>query len=377
MRILIAPDKFKGSLSAREAAEAIASGVSRVFSDEEIQILPLADGGEGMLDAFKQATAYRSFQEKVHDALGRQVNAEWIMLDDGNERTAIIESSQANGMWRITKEERNPLASSTFGVGELVNAAIREGATKITIGIGGSATNDAGAGLASAMGIRFLGKNGALIDPIPNNFLSIESLELGNKIKLPSITVACDVDNPLLGPYGSSRVYGPQKGLSNDEIEFAENALTHLSSIADHHFDTNFTSFAGAGAAGGLGYGLMTFCQANLVSGFDCISNTLALEKRVQGVDLVITGEGSLDSQTLAGKTPHGVSKIARKLGIPVYALAGKVEDRNLLENHFNGIDSILGQEITVEEAISNARCQLAATAKRLAVTIMQSSKET
>lgn len=368
MQILIAPDKFKGSLSAKQAAEAIARGVSRVFPSATCTLLPLADGGEGLLDAFQENGNFTLRESTVQDALGRPVTASWLLKD----KTAIIESSQANGLWRIAGPDRNPARSSTFGVGQLIQAAISAEATEILIGIGGSATNDAGVGLAAALGCRFLDHSNQELNPIPENFLKIVRIDSTQIPKLPTIRVACDVKNPLLGTRGATRVYGPQKGINLENLEIYEAGIVHIAKIAAAHFGNDFSKLPGAGAAGGLGFGLMTFCGATLESGFDCIAQTLNAEQHIAAADLVITGEGSLDSQTLEGKTPIGVSQLARKHAVPVYALAGKISDPEMLRNHFDGMDSILNESISLEHAIAHAAELLEQAAARLANSIFQ-----
>ncbi len=372
MRFLIAPDKFKGSLSAKQAAEAIERGVLQVFPSATCTLLPLADGGEGLLDAFQETGNFTLHESTVHDALGRDVTASWLLKP--SESIAIIESSQANGLWRISETDRNPAHSSTYGVGQLIRSAISAGAKKILIGIGGSATNDAGVGLAAALGYRFLDDSGNPLEPIPENLLNIASIDSTQLPTLPNIRVACDVKNPLLGPRGATRVYGPQKGITPENLDCAEARLNHISKIAAAHFRKDFSEQTGAGAAGGLGYGLMTFCHATLESGFDCIAKTLDAEQHIAAADVVITAEGSLDSQSLEGKTPIGVSQLARKHGIPIYALAGKISDPEILQNHFDGMDSILNESITLEHAIANAAELLEQAATRLAKVIMQKS---
>lgn len=370
MRILIAPDKFKGSLSAKQAAEAIARGFSKVFPNSTCTLLPLADGGEGLLDAFQENGNFTLQESTVQDALGRPVTASWLLNKENSRTTAIIESSQANGLWRIAAPDRNPARSSTYGVGQLINAAISAGATEILIGLGGSATNDAGVGLAAALGCQFLDSFNQPLEPIPKNFLKIARIDSTQVQTLPKIRVACDVKNPLLGQRGATRVYGPQKGIAPEELEHAEAGLRHISKIAAKHFGNDFSEQPGAGAAGGLGFGLMTFCHATLESGFDCIAQTLNAEQHIAAADLVITGEGSLDSQTLEGKTPIGVSQLARKHGVPVYALAGKISDPEILQKHFEAMDSILNGSITLEHAIANAAELLEKAATRLAIAI-------
>jgi glycerate kinase len=375
MRILIAPDKFKGSLSAKEAAEAIARGFGQVFPKSICHLLPLADGGEGLLDAFQENGNFSLKESTVRDALGRPATALWLIKQDASGRTAIIESSQANGLWRITSPDRNPARSSTYGVGQLVREAISTKANQILIGIGGSATNDAGIGLAAALGCVFLNKSGDPLEPVPENFLEIASIDSTGLIALPTIRVACDVKNPLLGSRGATRVYGPQKGIPPEKLDQAEAGLLHVAKIAATHFQKDDSEHPGAGAAGGLGFGLMTFCGATLESGFDCIAETLHAAEQIAKADLVITGEGSLDAQTLEGKTPMGVSQLARKYGIPIYALAGKISDEDQLREHFDGMESILKPGLSLEEAIANAPALLEQAAKRLAESISHDSK--
>lgn len=375
MRILIAPDKFKGSLSAKQAAEAIARGFRQVFPESNCHLLPLADGGEGLLDAFQENGNFTLKETTVRDALGRPVTASWLLKQEVSGLTAMIESSQANGLWRIAHSDRNPARSSTYGVGQLVREAISAGANQILIGIGGSATNDAGIGLAAALGCEFLNKSGEPLEPVPEHFLEIASIDSTQLITLPQIRVACDVKNPLLGIRGATRVYGPQKGIPTENLEHAEAGLRHVAKIAAAHFQKDFSEHPGAGAAGGLGFGLMTFCKATLESGFDCIAKTLHAEEQIAKADLVITAEGSLDSQTLEGKTPIGVSQLARKYGIPIYALAGKISDEGQLREHFDGMDSILKPGISLEYAIANAPALLEEAAKRLAKSISHHSK--
>ncbi|MFK7851217.1 MAG: glycerate kinase [Akkermansiaceae bacterium] len=367
MRILIAPDKFKGSLSGQEAAEAIAKGLIKVFPKSDIVKLPLADGGEGLLDAFREAKHTNAFETQVLDALGRYVRASWLMVSDENGSTAIIESSQANGLWRIPETHRNVDRSSSFGVGQLIVDAMSEGADRILIGIGGSATNDAAIGIASALGCRFLDHNGNPLEAIPENFTKISTIDSSKLISTPPITVACDVVNPLFGIRGATQVYGPQKGLDSSDFDQTEKSLQHFTKVVNTHFKSDFTEIPGSGAAGGLGYGLMSFLSAELQSGFNCIAEVLDAEHEVSKSDLVITAEGSLDSQSLEGKTPIGVSRLARKHGIPVYAFAGRLADEHLLHQHFDGLASIVNRPMSLEFAVKNGAELLELAAERLA----------
>ena len=367
MHIVIAPDKFKGSLTAIEASAAIHAGFARIFPEASFDLLPLADGGEGILEAFSRGVSdVETHTITVRNALGRDVRAEFLLSG----KSAVIESSQANGLYLIPHADRDITRSNTFGVGQLILAAMAAGAEKILIGIGGSATNDAAMGLAAALGCVFLDSEGRKIEPIPANILHIARIDSSEMTPLPPITVACDVANPLLGERGATRVYGPQKGMLPGQSGETEARLRHLAELADAHFGTDFTETPGAGAAGGLGYGLMTFCNAHLESGFQCIAKALGAEEKIANADLVVTAEGSLDAQTLEGKTPHGVSQLARKHHKPVYALAGRLADEEILLPHFDGIASLVNAPMTLEEAIANAPKLLENAAARLAHTI-------
>lgn len=373
VHIVIAPDKFKGSLTGHQAARAIHKGFAKKFSSATFELLPLADGGEGILDAFQQAISGELRETSALDAYGREITAQWLLAEIEGRRTAIIESSQAIGLWRIALDERDLSLASSYGAGQLIRAAVSENVDEIIIGLGGSATNDAGLGLAAALGYQFLDSSGKTVEPIPANIPSISTIDSSKTLSVPKITVACDVANPLLGIRGATQIYGLQKGLKPEESESAEAAHAHLTEISTKHFNTRCGETPGAGAAGGLGFGLMTFCGATLASGFDCIANALHAEEKISVADIVITAEGSLDHQTLEGKTPHGVSKLARKYNIPVYALAGRLADEELLHEHFDGIASIVNSPMTLEEAIANAPLLLEQAATRLAHTILDS----
>lgn len=367
VHIVIAPDKFKGSLTAIEASASIRAGFARIFPEATFDLLPLADGGEGILEAFSRGVSdAETHAVTVKNALGRDVCAEFLLSG----KSAVIESSQANGLYLIPPSDRDITRSSTFGVGQLILAAIAAGAESILIGIGGSATNDAAMGLAAALGCVFLDADGNKVDAIPANIARIAGIDSSEMTPLPPITVACDVANPLLGVRGATRVYGPQKGLLPGQADEMEASLRRLAGLADAHFGTDFSETPGAGAAGGLGYGLMTFCKARLESGFQCIAKSLGAEERIAAADLVVTAEGSLDAQTLEGKTPHGVSQLARKHRKPVYALAGRIADEETLLPHFDGIASLVSAPMTLEEAIANAPKLLENAAARLAHTI-------
>jgi len=356
MRILIAPDKFKGSLSAREVAENIALGLRAVLPDAEIAIAPMADGGEGTAEVVCNALGGSWVKCKAHDPLGREIDARYAWI--ATRKLAVIEMSEAAGMRRLSESERDPLLASTFGVGEMILDAARHGARQIIIGLGGSATNDGGFGMARALGFRFCAHdrelNGNISDlrvltrivPSPQSSPSGRGGReaTGEGIwRLLKITAAADVRNPLLGENGATRVFGPQKGASDDKIDILERALAKLANIVSKEFGIDYRNEPGAGAAGGLGFGLMSFCGAKIRPGFELVAETAELESRMKDVDLVITGEGSLDPQTLQGKTPAGIARLARKLGKPVFAVAGCTDENLQVRELFDGV-YVLGQ---------------------------------
>ncbi|MEN3370059.1 MAG: glycerate 2-kinase [Verrucomicrobiota bacterium] len=364
MRILIAPDKFKGSLGAREVADGIAAGLRDILPAATIEILPVADGGEGTADVISQARAGEWVDCDAHDALGRAITARYFWLRE--KPIAVMEMNEAAGMWRIAPDERDPMHGNTFGVGEMMKNAASRGVKEILIGLGGSATNDGGFGMARALGFRFYA-----------NGLELERLEqLANltAIKRPTgpllqvkIIAAVDVRNPLLGERGATRTFGPQKGGTPEQLEILERGLARLADVVGRDLHCDFRGAPGAGAAGGLGFGLMSFCGAEVRPGFDIVAEFIDVEAAIQRADVVVTGEGSLDRQTLEGKAPAGVARLARKNGKRVYAIAGAAtEDRAVLEV-FDGVFSLATPPITREEAMSRTTQLLRDRARELA----------
>lgn len=348
VRVLIACDKFKGSLSAVEVAEAISKGLP---VDWEVALCPIADGGEGFVEVLTTVSGGKLISVEVGDPLGRRVMADYGLAEINGRRVAFVEMSAASGLWRVQAGERDPLNSSTFGTGELIrHAALISKADQICIGLGGSATNDGGAGMAAALGVRFLNANGGELPGSPDGLPDLSMIDESGRIPLPEIVVACDVDNPLCGERGASAVFGPQKGASPEEARRLDEILQRLSEVADAR---EMASAPGAGAAGGLGFGLMRFAKARLVSGFDLVAEAIQLEDKVASADLVITGEGSLDQQTLGGKGPAGVAAMARKRGIPVVAAAGRAEAGAAAL--FDGVMSLEVFGLPKEESISRA----------------------
>ncbi|QJE94517.1 glycerate kinase [Luteolibacter luteus] len=323
MRILLACDKFKGSMGAVEACEAIRSGLPVEW---QASICPIADGGEGFVDAMLAGSGGERVIAHCLDPLGRPVEASYgIYRSQQGETVAVLEMSAASGIWRVPAEERDPRHSSTYGTGELMRHAIEiSEATRLLVGIGGSATNDGGAGMAAALGVRFLDDQGRDLLPIPEDLVRLAKVDESGKIPLPEIIVACDVDNPLVGPRGASAIFGPQKGATPEDVAFLDATLANLARLSDGGTEAGTP---GAGAAGGLGFGLLRFAGAKLEPGFNLVAEALGMEARIAEADLVITGEGSLDAQTLGGKGPAGVAAMAKAAGIPVIAVAGRVED--------------------------------------------------
>ena len=368
MRILIAPDKFKGSLNAREVAANIAKGLRDGVRDVAIEIVPMADGGEGTAEAIAQARGGSWLECKAHDPLGREIDARYAWIESG--KIAVIEMSEAAGMRRISEDERDPVRATTFGVGEMILDAANRSANRIIIGLGGSATNDGGFGMARALRFRFdyeheqQHKKG---EARVTDLLALKGIKKPKDLKLPKIIAAVDVKNPLLGKNGGSRVFGPQKGASKKELDILERALTRLADVMTKEFGFDYRNEAGAGAAGGLGFGLMSFCGAKIRPGFDVVAEAVGLESKMKDVDLVITGEGSLDRQTLEGKTPSGVARLARKLGKRVFAFVGRASKDREVREMFDGVYENARRGMSQEENMRRAAELLRENGRELA----------
>jgi glycerate 2-kinase len=347
MKILIAPDKFKGSLSAREVAENIELGLRSVLRDAEIAFAPMADGGEGTAEVICNALGGSWVKCKAHDPLGREIDARYAWI--ANRNLAVMEMSEVAGMRRLSESERDPLLANTFGVGEMILDAARHGAREIIIGLGGSATNDGGFGMARSVGFRFFSegdqdeeKKRELTGAV-GELQRLERIARPKDLSLPKIVAAVDVQNPLLGASGATQIFGPQKGASDDKIDILERTLAKLADVVSKEFGVNYRDEPGAGAAGGLGFGLMSFCGAKIRPGFEVVAEAADLQSKMENFDVVITGEGSLDRQTLAGKTPAGIARLARKLGKPVFAVAGCTDGDRQVRELFDGV-YVLGQ---------------------------------
>ena len=378
MKILIAPDKFKGALNAREVAENIAKGLRDALPDAKIDIVPMADGGEGTAEAICEARGGSWVKCKAHDPLGRKIEARYAWIKDG--KLAVMEMSEAAGMRRLSESERDPVRATTFGVGEMILDAAGRGANEIIIGLGGSATNDGGAGMARALGFRFDYEHppssgfGAASEQqkekdrgCVTDLVNLSRIERPQDLNLPKIIAAVDVQNPLLGENGATRVFGPQKGATKNELNLLERALTRLTDIVAKEFDFDYRNRPGAGAAGGLGFGLMSFCGATIRPGFDVVAEAVGLESKMKGVDVVITGEGSLDRQTLEGKTPAGVARLARKLGKKVFAIAGRYDGNQQVHELFDEVDQLARSDMSEKEQMKRAGELLREKARELA----------
>lgn len=359
MRILIAPDKFKGSLSAPEVAENIARGLAHVLPQAKIDILPLADGGEGTAEVICTAIGGSWVHGPAHDPLGHEIAAHYAWID--RRQLAVMEMSEAAGMWRVAERERDPLCANTFGVGEMILDAARRGAHEVIIGLGGSATNDGGFGMARALGFCFFDDRSRSISDL-SDLLRLHRVERP-KLPVESIIAAVDVQNPLLGENGATRVYGPQKGATPDKIESLEKALTRLADVTAQDFGMDFRDQPGAGAAGGLGFGLMSFCGATVRPGFDVVAEAVDLEAKMRDVDVVVTGEGKLDRQTLSGKTPAGVARMAHRLGKRVFAIVGCASEDGEARKIFEAVYELGG---TISEAPRLVREKAAELARAL-----------
>ena len=369
MRILIAPDKFKGALNARDAAQNIAKGLLDVLPDAQIEVVPMADGGEGTAEAICDASGCSWIECEAHDPLGREIDARYGWIDQ--EKLAVMEMSEAAGMRRLSESERDPIRATTFGVGEMLLDATKRGSNEIVIGLGGSATNDGGFGMARALGFRFLGAGDREIKRVVELALleRIQRPKGREELKRRRIVAAVDVKNPLLGENGATQVFGPQKGASKSDLDNLERALTRLADVVATEFGFDYRDEAGAGAAGGLGFGLLSFCDATIRPGFQVVAEAVGLELKMKDVDVVITGEGSLDRQTLEGKTPVGVARLARKFGKPVFAFVGRAAKDPEVLNIFEGIYENARPGMSEKENMKRAAELLRENARELAET--------
>ena len=358
MKVVIAPNAFKGTLSAAEVARAIADGMHELHPEWEIVEVPMADGGDGTVEAVLAALPGRRISVAVKSPLFADTTADFAVLDDG--KTAVIEMAQASGLTLVPEELRNPLVTTTYGTGELVRRAIEEGCSKVFIGIGGSATVDGGAGMAAAMGIRFLDVRGREI-PFGGGGLScLDRIDVSERMHFHGIEVTAlsDVTNPLLGENGAARVFAPQKGATPAMVEELERNLARLSEVIKRDLGVDVARTPGAGAAGGLGAGIVAFVNGKIVPGIDAVIDLVSLRDKVRGADLMITGEGSFDCQTPSGKAPLGVAGTAREFGVPSVLICGRLgeESREIAEGLFLAVLSLTELAGSQREAIVNPK---------------------
>ncbi|MBF6626411.1 glycerate kinase [Aerococcaceae bacterium zg-BR9] len=368
-KIVIASDSFKGSASSKEIGEYIAEGIRCVRPEYNTEIYSIADGGEGTVDAILDVIKGEYVSLEVQGPLGKPVQAHYALVDEG--KTAIIEMAEASGITLVDKNELNIMRASTYGTGQLIKDAIERGVSKIYIGIGGSATNDGGLGMAQALGFEFFdSKENKLSDGAVN----LEKIvEIQSKNALPGLEtvetiIISDVTNPLCGPNGASEIYGPQKGASVEQIKQLDRALSHYADVLEKEFGKKVKHLEGAGAAGGLGAGLMVYLNAKASRGIDTILNLIKIEEAISNADLVITGEGSLDGQSINGKAPVGIAKIAQKYGVPTIAIVGsKSRDIDAVyAAGISGVFDIINQPMSLEDAIHNTPQLVTAAAKNI-----------
>jgi len=369
MKILIAPDSFKGSLDAIAVANHIENGILKVLPEAEVLKMPMADGGEGTVKTLVEATRGRYIYKEVTGPLGERVNAYFGVL--GNEKSAVVEMTTASGLPLVPEGKETPLKATTYGTGELIKYALDEGVKDLIIGIGGSATSDAGIGMAQALGASFKYANGQEVGfggRELNKITEINLSKLDKRIKETKIHVACDVNNPLYGPDGAAYIYAPQKGASLEQVKILDNNLRYFAELVEKELGLDLQGISGAGAAGGLGAGLVAFLNGELNSGLDIILANYNIEEILQGVDLVITGEGKIDQQSLCGKVPIGVARRAAKYHIPVVALTGIFDYQASAElnNYIDAIFCIAQEPVSIKEAISNTSVWIEVTSEQI-----------
>ncbi|MGE0973404.1 glycerate kinase (plasmid) [Klebsiella sp. WOUb02] len=373
MKIVIAPDSYKESLSAQDVAVQIEAGFREVFPEASYVRLPVADGGEGTVEAMVAATQGRIVGVRVTGPLGESVEAFWGL--SGDERTAFIEMAAASGLERVPALRRNPLLTTSYGTGELIRSALDHGVRHCIIGIGGSATNDGGAGMVQALGARLLDERGESIGHGGAELVRLARIDVSGldaRVRGCRFEVACDVTNPLTGELGASAVFGPQKGATAAMIEQLDEALRHYACIIRRDLNVDVEQEPGAGAAGGMGASLLAFCGAELRRGIEIVTEALGLDELVRDASLVITGEGRIDSQTIHGKVPIGVARVAKRHGKPVIGIAGSLTaDVGVVHDHgLDAVFSVLYNICSLEEALSNAASNVRITARNIAAVI-------
>ncbi|SPL69566.1 glycerate kinase family protein [Acinetobacter stercoris] len=368
---VLAPDSFKESMTAEHACHAMQSGIQKVFPDARFFHIPMADGGEGTVDALVAARqGEKVFIEVTGPTVSQRINAYFGLIDAG--KTAVIEMAIANGIHLLAPEKRNPLMTTTLGTGELIKAALDHGVSKIIIGIGGSVTNDAGAGMVQALGVKFVNQQGDVAVIGGGQLDQIQQIDisgLDKRLANTEIMIACDVTNPLTGEHGASTVFGPQKGATPEMVEILDRNLKHFADIVKKQLKIDYEHVSGAGAAGGLGFGLMSFTGANMRSGVDIVIEETHLADYIAQADYVFTGEGGIDFQTGFGKTPYGVAKIAKQFGKPVFAFAGYIGEgiEELYPEGFSAIFGIMDKPCDLNEALEHGAKNLQRSSENVA----------
>lgn len=362
MKVVISPDSFKGTLTALEAAQAIEQGIKQVKKNVETILLPVADGGEGTVDALVLATNGHYLNATVLDPLGREIEASFGVL--GNQTTCVIEMASASGITLLHNNERNPRIASSYGTGQLIKYALDQGFRDFIICIGGSATNDAGVGMLRALGLRLVDGLGLNVQKSIEGLFDVKRLDFSNwdaRLAESKIAIACDVDNPLVGEFGASAVFGPQKGVQEDEVEYFDQALTYFADVVEKEKGIRLHDYKGAGAAGGMGGALIAFMEGKFHQGIHLVLEVMEYSSKIQDADYVITGEGKSDCQTLHGKAPFGVLECAKHSQIPTVLLSGCIEekDKQLLAEYFHDIYSVACESVTNEMAMKEAASYL------------------
>ncbi|WP_234414491.1 glycerate kinase family protein [Paenibacillus sp. CAA11] len=366
---LLAPDSFKESMTAKEACEAMERGIRKAIPQAVCLHVPMADGGEGTMQSLVDATAGTIYPMKVKGPLGNEVEAHYGITGDG--QTGVLEMASASGIHLVPAQERNPLITTTYGTGQLIQACLDHGVKKLLIGIGGSATNDGGAGMVQALGGRLLDEAGEELEFGGGALGRLASFDLSGldaRLQDVRVEVACDVTNPLCGQTGASHVFGPQKGATPDMIEQLDHSLHHYATVIQSQLGKTIAEMPGAGAAGGLGAGLVVFLNGVLKKGIELVIDYTGLEDKVRQADLVWTGEGSMDFQTQYGKTPYGVAQVAKKHGKPVIALAGRIGDQTevLYDKGIDAIFGILQGASALEDALRDGQTNIERTAENV-----------
>ncbi len=379
MKIVIAPNALKSSLTASQASKVIEAGIKSFDQNIETILVPVADGGDGLVDVLQGALGGELISCQVNDPLFRKINADYTYVPTNN--TAAIEMALSSGIALLKDSEKNALITTTFGTGELIKNAINRGAKKIILGIGGSATNDAGIGMAAALGVKFLDKNNRELKPIGKELINIAKIDMSGimpEIKDIEFEVACDVENPLSGIDGAAYVYGKQKGAIPEDIEFLDKGLKNFAKVVKDQFGLDIDGIKGAGAAGGLGAGLVVFANAILAKGIDLVFKAVSLEDKIKDADLVFTAEGQIDFQTKFGKAPAGVGNIAKKYNIPCIALAGSIGEKidELRDCGITATFSICPGPVTLENAIKTAEEYMKNTTREIMYTFSAYNKK-